>query len=257
MRTLPRSLPLATLLAVTSALAAAPGASHPLSAKERAELLPVICQGKVGAQGCVRCPPGTSDPGEDGPLTATAVTYGHYLKAGETVALVDLEGCEAHVYNFGDTALLRWEGLTRWTLLKILPGYRTNRCTNYPGRDGRDRSVCEGYYGNMGVEFSWLSLYDWKRPDDARNLLSVESNVESCMGNEVHDIRIARWNRQGSNLLAQVTEARGRIPAGWQCNAPLKLSRPRTTSLSWRWNGASFVPTGATKTLLPRLQSQP
>ena len=257
MQTLPLSLPLAALLALTSALAAAPGASHPLSAKERAELLPVICPDAVTSRGCSRCPPGTSEAGEAEDVTATAVTYGHYLKAGQTAALVDLAGCEAHVTNFGATALLRWEGLTRWTLLKVLPGYRTDRCVNFTGQDGRDRSVCEGYYANMGIEVSWLALTDWTRPDDARNLLSVESNVESCMGSEVHDLRLVRWSRQGPRLVAQVSEARGRIPAGWQCGDPVKLPRPRTVALSWRWNGASFMPAPSTRQVLPRIQAQP
>lgn len=251
------SVALSFVCLVGVALAATPGASHPLSVGERAELLPVICGGAVSGRGCAVCPPGSSAAGEAGPLEATAVTYGRFLSAQQTTALVDLSGCEAHVTNFGASALLRWEGLTRWTLVQYLPGYRSSQCAVFAGRDGRDRSVCEGYYANMGTELSSLGLTDWTRPDRTTTLLSLESNVQSCFGAEVHDLRLANWSQQGSTLVARVSEARVQLSKDRACGDPVKLPPARTYSLTWLWTGAALVPDAATKKLLPRLQNQP
>jgi hypothetical protein len=121
-----------------------------------AELLGVLCPGRVEGGKEVKCRESPDESGFDCPPTATTVTRGHFLSARSDDALLAFHACEPHSANFGSTALLTREGGT-WKLLWRKPGLITDRCHRMSLSGGRQILVCQLDEGLPGVR--WTSIY--------------------------------------------------------------------------------------------------
>ena len=132
-----------------------------------AELLEAVCPGlvtKTGDIGCKGdCPPESSFAGDTIRWTLGSVTFGHFLSPTSDDAVLWMEGCEPHSYNFGATILLTRKS-QQWSKLWYKPGVQTARCHKLLRRDRREVLVCIGSEGGQGISVTSLYVEDFSIP---------------------------------------------------------------------------------------------
>jgi len=211
---------------------------------------------------CTPCPAFTrATAGKS--LLLESVVYGQFTHAHQTDALLEFSGCEAPVSNYGGSVLLRWQGRGRWTFSRYLMGYRAGDCLNYPARDGRDLMLCKEE--NTGS--ASLVLNDFSREDRfVQALFYVEDSSATCSPfGSVQ--KLLEWK--------QVKATAGGYPGLWvtvasaayqrlnakvdaPCTGTLALTKSRTYTLEYSFDGHLFRPTAATEKLFgPLLKDNP
>ncbi|GAA4022633.1 hypothetical protein GCM10022631_41430 [Deinococcus rubellus] len=248
-------------LAVLTAQAAPAGAgsqkTQKITPRVARELLAPVCSSGAATGACTPCPAFTSFHDNTGEgLTPTAVSYGHFTGSRLTDALVDMDGCEPHVNNFGGSLLLRWQGLTSWKLLRYVQGIRTGQCLKVPAAGGRDLLLCQGNYGGMGTVVENLVLLDLAQPDVlTQNFFSTYDTAEACSptGSIQHivDWKLlpGRGGAAGSNVSglevsiksATFTRAQGDTKAHDPCAGKLSAAPSRIYRLSYTFSGSRFA----------------
>ena len=252
------------------ALAASHSSQKP-TPKQARELMASVCRSGAATGACSVCPEFVEGGGLGGKMTPTAVTYGKFLNTKDVYALLDLSGCEAHVYNFGGSVLLRWRGLTRWDFVKYIPGLRSGDCLKYPAQGypaqgGREALLCEGGYAGMGVVDTSLFQVDLARfvagtsdEPDYRALFLLEDSTGACLstatvqsllswqqvnlnGDALPDLRVKL--RSGSGKTGQTSE---------QCGALVPNISTRPYTLEYTFDGKHFTPTQSTRATIKQL----
>jgi hypothetical protein len=231
------------------------------TAKEVQELLPVVCAGsKINfeARSCTPCP--DQIPEFEDSMVFSSIMYGRFLGVGEINAIMDMQGCEAHVNNFGGTMILRWRGLTNWEFIRYEPGVRSGDCLKYPTRAGHDVRVCQTFYGGMGYTIEGFGLYDYTRKSISSDaLVTITSNSDQCSEPKLNDFNILKVDRININrdgrldLRIQVSERHAQLPKAGECSDKLQWGPVKKLTLEFLFDGAKFVPTPATKPLVKYL----
>lgn len=242
------------LAALGAQAAPASAGSRKITPRVARELLAPVCVSGAATGACTPCPAFT-DGGGDG-LTPTAVSYGHFTDPKFTDALVDLDGCEPHVNNFGGSLLLRWQGLTSWKRLRYVQGFRTGQCSKVPAVGGRDLLLCQGNYAGMGTVVENLMLLDLSKPDVLiQNFFSTYDTAEACSpsGSIQH---IVDWKLlpgsggvAGSEVAgldvgiesATFTRAQGSAKTDDPCAGTLSAAPSRTYRLTYTFSGSRFA----------------
>lgn len=234
--------------------------------KQARELMTSVCPGGADTGSCGTCPSFVDSGGFDEKMTLTAVTYGRFLNAGDTYALLDLSGCEPHANNFGGSVLLRWRGLTRWDFVKYLPGLRSGDCLRYPSRGGRETLLCEGGYAGMGIVDTSLFQVDLARypagtkdkPDygllfvleDSSGACQPSASVQSLTGWQA--VKLGGSALPGLRVQVRSGSGKtGRTPE--TCGAPLASIPTRAYTLEYTYDGHVFTPTQGTRAVLNQL----
>ncbi len=246
-------------------LASSALATNMPSQKEALELLPAACQGKFGpvegGYGCNPCPKFVGDGGLEGDFGLNRVTYGKFTDAKKTDALLDMEGCEAHVNNFGGSVLLRWQGLTTWKFTRYAPGFRSSDCLKYPARDGRDLVLCRGGWSGMGHVIEGFGLSDLLKQKE-QSLFQVDDNFGSCGEANYHAQKIVNVQPMKLNtdnypdLRVGIEVASAIKTKGWTCGDALGAGKKRSYTLEFIFDGAKFTPTRATQKIIKALEEQ-
>jgi hypothetical protein len=243
-----------------------PSRSRIPTAKEVAELLPVICAGssiKVKTSSCWPCPNKIAD-GNGEALKLETVLYGHFLSVRETAAILDVSGCEPHANNYGGTVILRWKGLTRWEFVRYEPGARSNDCLKYAARGGLDLRVCRQYYSQMGFTIETFGLFDDMLETSQQSfsnddLVTITSNSGQCMNPNLNGFEFAKverrdLNRDGwSDLRLRVAEKHAQWTKGSECNETPVWGSVKTLTLEFLFDGKTLKATPATKPLVKYL----
>lgn len=261
-RTLAKTLAVFAVLGLT--VSAAPASdTHAPGLKEANELLQAVCKGQSGRDQdgafCRPCPKFVED-GLEGRLTFSSVVYGRFLSARETNAVLDFNGCEAHVNNFGGSVILRWKGDTNWSFVRYEPGNRTNDCLKYRERDGHDFLVCRTFYANMGVSIEGIGVQDLRASAQGGPLVSLTSNDEVCIDPARNHFEIITFERADVNrdglrdLRLVITEAHTTVPKTWSCGDPVTFPTAVSHRLEFVFDGAQFRATPATARLVKRLE---
>jgi hypothetical protein len=227
--------------------------------KEVAELLPVACAGakiNLESRSCTPCPEQLFEDSR----VFSSVMYGRFLSAGETNAIMDMQGCEPHANNFGGTMILRWRGLTNWEFVRYEPGVRSGDCLKYGTKAGHDVRVCQSFWGGMGFTIEGFAVYDDTRksvPSDG--LVTITSNSDQCTDPKLNDFHILKVDRVNINrdnrpdLRIQVSERHAQLSKAGECNDTLQWGPVKKLVLEFLFDGAKFVPTPATKPLVKYL----
>ncbi len=150
------------------------------SAAETHALLEATCPGKSYVKGketgCSVCPESQKEDWSLG-----AVYYGHFVNAASDNALLAVQGCEAHVNDFGGTILLARRG-AEWKKLSYHPGIIIESCHKLKSKAGRDLLVCEGGHTGQGVTDSVIYSLDFAAPPDKvmHLIFTAEDTTAAC-----------------------------------------------------------------------------
>jgi hypothetical protein len=152
-----------------------PDLARPAQSQESMDILSAICgkdaQSKPGKKGpiygCRVCPKFTSEAGQGTndsfpALQIYHVLPGSFTRPGAVETVVEVNGCEAHVNNFGGTVLLEKVG-PRWKFKRYVPGeIGLNRA--YKLKQGRTLALYQGGWTGQGETVVWLGTYDFASP---------------------------------------------------------------------------------------------
>jgi hypothetical protein len=189
-------------------------------------------------------------------LTLTNVIFAKVLRKTETLAILDVNGCEPHVNNWGGTVLLRWLGLTKWQFVRYDAGRRTSDCLKFAGRDGLDHIVCQNGYGNQGFNTQGITLEHFKPGQDGTDLVRVASNAGQCFDAKLYDFEIKSIlardvNRDGrADLQLEVSERHFVAPKNWNCGDDIPWANSKRYVLEFIFDGLRFNPTKPTAALV-------
>jgi hypothetical protein len=122
--------------------------------------------------------------------TATLVGRGSFLNAKADEALVELEGCEGHVDDYGGTVIVRQEA-EGWRRVAYVPGLVPRDCVSESGPSGISRIACKKMHdSNGGSWFNAAAVVDFlaRREsllitgacEDARDIVSVRFSCNAC-----------------------------------------------------------------------------
>ncbi len=237
-----------------------------LNLKAARELMPVLCEAGKSAfvektkkntfLRCNPCPSFTGFAGDGESLSLTNVIFAKPLRKSETLAIMDVSGCEPHVTNFGGTVLLRWLGLTKWAFVRYDAGRRTDDCLKFSGRDGLDRLVCQNGYGNQGFNTQGVTLENFAPKQEGVDLLRVASNAGQCFDDKLYDFEILSMlardlNRDGrKDLLLEVRERHFAAPKNWNCGDDVPWGTSKLHTLEFMFDGLRFTPNKRTAALV-------
>jgi hypothetical protein len=246
----------------------ASGQSLTLSAAR--ELMPVLCRAggsrfvekteKKTFLRCNPCPSFTDFAADGTSLSLTNVIFAKLLSKTETLAIVDLEGCESHSTNWGGTVLLRWLGLTKWQFVRYDSGRRTNDCLKFVGTDGIDRLVCRTGWMGQGFINNNLTLEDFAPGRYGMDLVRTGSNSGQCFDSKFHEfdwknVAARDVNKDGrADLLIEIRERQFDAPKNWKCGDDIPWKSSRLHRLEFVFDGIKFIPTKTTTKLVTYLK---
>ena len=153
-----------------------------------AELLEAVCPGHVVVGKYIECKivcPVDIAFKNESEWTLGAVTRGHFLSPTSDDAVLSMEGCEPHSYNFGGTILLTRKA-GKWTKLWYKGGVPTETCHRGKLQSGREILVCLGESGGQGFESTDLYIEDLLSPkgalmaDDGAKFFSIDDTIATC-----------------------------------------------------------------------------
>jgi hypothetical protein len=157
------------------------------------QLLDAICQSRGMAGEKMQCQSGClaeSTVGKTGSREAWTigpVYYGHFESAASDDAVVDADGCEPHVSNFGGTILLTRIPGAGWVVKWYQGALRTGRCHKVALPNGRDMLVCLGSYAGTGGSGSDLSIPNIAHRQPGPIFFNASINNCGGPGNSAHD----------------------------------------------------------------------
>jgi hypothetical protein len=237
-----------------------------LNLKSARELMPVLCQagdsrfvektGKNAFLRCNPCPSFTGFAGDGDSSSLTNVIFAKVLRKTETLAIMDVSGCESHSTNWGGTVLLRWLGLTKWQFVRYDSGRRTNDCLKFSGRDGLDRLVCQNGWSGQGLRTQGVTLENFAPGKDGIDLVRAASNSGQCFDAKYFDFEIRSVlardvNRDGrKDLRLEVQERHFDAPQDWTCSDDVPWVTSKLHRLEFVFDGLRFVPSKRTAALV-------
>ncbi|MER3555648.1 MAG: hypothetical protein C4331_15270 [Meiothermus sp.] len=227
---------------------AAPSGPHVPTLSEAKELLAAVCPGSsgIGKDGgyCKTCP-SFVEAGGDEQFALQSVVYGTFLDPRRTYAVLDFDGCEAHVNNFGGSVILRWKGLTDWELVRYEPGSRTFDCQKITASDRHDLLLCRVGWMGQGYVIDALSLLDLRGKAHWDQVLVLNANTGTCDKN-LYQLEITSWGLRPPRLLVQAKAAQWQRE-GKNCEeTPPPKNSVKLHRLEYRFDGRRFVPTPQT-----------
>jgi hypothetical protein len=230
------------------------------------ELMPVLCQAggsrfveqtqKKTFLSCNPCPSFTGFAGDGDSLSLTNVIFAKPLIKTETLAIMDVSGCESHSTNWGGTVLLRWLGLTKWQFVRYDAGRRTNDCLKFSGRDGLDRLVCQNGWSGQGLNTQGVTLENFAPNKEGIDLVRTASNAGQCFDAKLYDFEITSvlardLNRDGrKDLQLEVWERHFDAPKKWNCGDDVPWTSSKRYVLEFMFDGLRFTPTKPTAALV-------
>jgi hypothetical protein len=233
--------------------------------KAARELMPVLCQAgdsrfvekteKNAFLRCNPCPSFTGFAGDGDSLSLTNVIFAKVLRKTETLAIMDVSGCESHSTNWGGTVLLRWLGLTKWQFVRYDSGRRTNDCLKFSARDGLDRLVCQNGWSGQGLRTQGVTLENFVGQNSI-DLVRAASNSGQCFDAKYFDFEILSVlardvNRDGrKDLRLEVQERHFDAPKNWTCGDDVPWMTSKLHSLEFVFDGLRFVPSKSTAALV-------
>jgi hypothetical protein len=257
----PRFVLIISMVAAWSVMAS----GQDLDLKAARELMPVLCQAgdsrfvekteENSFLRCNPCPSFTGFAGDSDSLSLTNVIFAKVLRKTETLAIMDVSGCESHSTNWGGTVLLRWLGLTKWQFVRYDSGRRTNDCLKFAGRDGLDRLVCQNGWSGQGLRTQGVTLEDFAGQNSI-DLVRAASNSGQCFDAKYFDFEIrsvlARdLNRDGrKDLRLEVLERHFDAPKNWNCGDDVPWTSSKLHRLEFVFDGLQFVPSKHTAALV-------
>jgi hypothetical protein len=115
------------------------------------------------------------------------MTRGHFLSPASEDAVLWIDGCEPHAFNFGGTVLLTRTS-RRWTMLWYQAGVRTEQCHKVALPDAREILVCMARYGWMLGSSTNLYVVDLLDPDRReRTFFAAPDNTGGCGWTPQHE----------------------------------------------------------------------
>lgn len=209
---------------------------------------------------CQTCPSFTGNSEENGGAIGP-VMYGNFTAPNINEAVVDFEGCEAHVNNWGGSILLRGAD-SNWSMVRYEPAVRSHTCLTF-SHNGLDSLVCENGYMNQGYLSNWLDKLEFAANQiKTTRLIGVTSNTGSCRP-PLYEMEILSpeskdMNNDGlSDLVVVVSEAQETISENEseELRCEPNLPNPTIHQLTFLFDGQSFTPTAETVETIEYLES--
>lgn len=184
-----------------------------LSLQEQKTLLTAICGNKnirkeEGNYICDRVPNYPEGCAGIDPFKITGVNFGNFTGNDRVEAIIDYNGCEAHVNEFGGSVLLRQES-GKWRVISFTPGIRTNTCLNF-----QSSLLCFIYHTNMAGEFTGIveTVIKNNKLIQKSHLLDLSyptTLIEECrfFGKPYSMRYLQDWKRQGNDVVLEVRYA--------------------------------------------------